>query len=130
MQGRVSGLMEEIVGRWNSLSLTEEEEVVALDDEFLAIDSESFQRGILGKVSTKKPHRKLSFRSAINRMWKVDGCFSIREMENVVFSISLKQRFSVWDRLSLRGQKVFTLSFSSVIVILWGEICRRCVWEF
>ena len=50
--------MEDSVGRWKSLSITEEEgEIVGIDDEMLQEGEKEVQSGILGKVLTKRPLR-------------------------------------------------------------------------
>ncbi|GMN47641.1 hypothetical protein TIFTF001_016823 [Ficus carica] len=90
-----------IVGRWKSLSITEEEgEIVGIDDEMLEEGDKEAQSGILGKILTERPYRKTSFRVAIARMWKVEGGFTIREMANDVFLFLFgdeKERRRIFD---------------------------------
>ena len=86
-------VLEDIFGRWNSLSITaEESKVVRVDDAILDKGELELQYGLLGKVLSKKPFRKTSFKLAIDRMWKVVGGFTKREMENDVFLFLLGMR--------------------------------------
>ena len=126
--------MEDIVGRWKSLSITEEEgEIVGIDDETLQEGEKEVQSGILGKVLTKRPIRKTSFRGAIARLWKVEGGFTMRELENDVFLFLFndeKERRRILDMEPWVFDKhlIVLKEVNGDDVPNWGDWCYTPFW--
>ena len=126
--------MEDIVGRWKSLSITEEEgEIVGIDDEMLQEGEKEVLCGILGKVLTKRPLRKSSFRGAIARLWKVEGGFTMRELENDVFLFlfsDAKERRRILDMEPWVFDKhlIVLKKVNGDDVLNWGDWCFTPFW--
>ncbi|GMN52831.1 hypothetical protein TIFTF001_021966 [Ficus carica] len=127
--------MEDIVGQWKSLSITEEEgEIVGINDETLQEGEKEFQSGILGKVLTKRPlRRKTLFRGAIARLWKVEGGFTIRELENDVFLFlfrDAKERKMILDMEPWVFDKhlIVLKEVNGDDVLNWDDWCFTSFW--
>ena len=131
---RVLIAMEDIVGRWKSLSISEEEgEIVGIDDEIIQEGEKEAWCGILGKVLTKRPLRKSSFRGAIARLWKVEGGFTMRELENDVFLFlfsDAKERRRILDMEPWVFDKhlIVLKEVNGDDVLNWGDWCFTPFW--
>ncbi|PON83514.1 hypothetical protein TorRG33x02_206690 [Trema orientale] len=79
--------MDDIVGRWNSLRINEEEEGI-LDDSLLSKGVDDLQSGLVGKVLTKKPFNKRIFKEVMERAWKVERGLEIRKIGPDMFVFS------------------------------------------
>ncbi|POO02935.1 hypothetical protein TorRG33x02_009960 [Trema orientale] len=78
--------MEEIFGKWNSLSITKDEETeVALDAELVKKCGEGLNHVLIGKLLARKPYNKKAFKDVISNIWRVDRRPEIKEVAKDTF---------------------------------------------
>ncbi|KAK6124264.1 hypothetical protein DH2020_042016 [Rehmannia glutinosa] len=73
--------MDEVVGRWRHLSLTDvEEEEIGVGDQLVDEGRSLIRKGLVGRLLTQRPYNKQSFKMAISRLWKVEGGLEIMDI--------------------------------------------------
>ncbi|PON57995.1 hypothetical protein PanWU01x14_169260 [Parasponia andersonii] len=65
--------MEAIVDKWKRFSITEEDEVLGVDDGSLAKGNQRLLYELDGRMITKKQIHKGVFQDVIKELWKVKG---------------------------------------------------------
>ncbi|KAK6156052.1 hypothetical protein DH2020_010300 [Rehmannia glutinosa] len=76
-----AAVMEEVVGKWRKLSITEtEEEEIGIGDSLVEEGRKLIHRGLIGRLLTRRPYNKKQFMDTITRLWRVEGGFKITEI--------------------------------------------------
>ena len=119
--------MEEVLGRWNSLAITsEEEDVLGVDDNLLVRGREVRSFTLMGKVLTKRPFNREAFKRTMGNLWRVeDGGLTIKSVDRDLFLFSF--------RSAKEGRRILDTEpwhFENALVVL-KEIKEgdRIVWD-
>lgn len=77
------------MGKWKSLSITAEEEIVyGVCDEIMAKGEEGVKWGLLGKLLSQKPFNRKAFRCTIPDILRVKNGLTINEVDRDIFLFS------------------------------------------
>lgn len=78
--------MEDIYDKWNSLSITaDEEHIVGIDNSLLDVGKEATKHGVVGKLLTDKTFNKRVFKSTMAHVWNIPRGLEIKEVEDNLF---------------------------------------------
>ncbi|PON40279.1 hypothetical protein PanWU01x14_298480 [Parasponia andersonii] len=72
--------MESIADMWKDFSISEEEEVVGVED-----GGGSVSHCLLGQLITHKPFNHVTFHKTMSNLWKIERGLSIREVDTDIF---------------------------------------------
>ena len=72
--------MEEIVGKWASLSIKEEDDVLGVDDQIIEKGKEGIKCFLMGKILSRWPVNKRVLQKAIDNLWKIYEVLIIRDV--------------------------------------------------
>ncbi|PON88500.1 hypothetical protein TorRG33x02_157140, partial [Trema orientale] len=70
--------MDAIVDKWRAFSISEEEEVLDVEEGSLPQGNPRLPSELVKRVKTRKPVHKGVFQEVVKRLWKIDGEFEIR----------------------------------------------------
>ena len=106
--------MEEVLGKWNSLSITEDEDgILGVSDEIVEKGREVQQFSLLAKLLTRRPFNREAFKRTMTQLWRVEGRLSIRVIESDVFLFSFEK--------SREGRRILEMEpwhFDNALVLL------------
>ena len=84
--------MDDMLGHWKGLAITEEEEDVLGIDEGMLEKGKGMRRFlVLAKILTRKPYSKEAFKRTMTSLWKTDGGVSARSLEYDIFLFTFNE---------------------------------------
>ncbi|PON40053.1 hypothetical protein PanWU01x14_299960 [Parasponia andersonii] len=106
--------MDEIVGQWNRLSITEEEgEVIGVSESVVMKGRKEVQRGLLGKLLIHKPFNKNAFKETMKDSWQLLHGLLITEIGRNIFLFAFED---VADRDAVLDRKPW--NFNKCLLVL------------
>ena len=85
--------MEEVLGRWDALSITSDEDgVLRVDDSLLDKGKEVCQFKLMGKVLSLKPFNREAFKRTICSLWRMKKGLFIKAIGNDLFLFSFDNK--------------------------------------
>ena len=88
------------------MTTEEEDEVVAVEEDTLAVGMEEVKSLLLGKLLTDKNYNKIALKNVIDNIWNVKGGLNICEMHNSILKFSFGSREDK-DRVKENGPWLF-----------------------
>ncbi|KAK6158731.1 hypothetical protein DH2020_006045 [Rehmannia glutinosa] len=126
--------MEGVLGKWRKLSITADEEVeICIGDTLVDEGKSLIRKGLVGKLLTRRPYNKKLFKSAITRLWKVEGGFEIIDIAQDVYFFVFEDPSEIYRILAFEPwifnrSLIILKEFEGLNVRDVGELCYTKLW--
>ena len=106
--------MDTVLGRWKSLSITEEEDgVLGVDDTLVEKGKGLRKFNLMAKIMIRKPYNREAFKKTMVNLWKVDKGCVVKLVERDVYLFSFES-----ERERARVMAMEPWHFDNALVVL------------